>query len=202
MDISRFFLTFLFLMFILLPVSADLQTLNSSELFITIDPIGNHTIGEVFFINGTTNLPISENLSINVFPALYHPVSRGHEDLGFTNDRISIISQDNGIKHWSINVSEGHWANEVYIVTIGSKKFRPDPPTIQFFTMSDPPSLNYFQNNSMNNTSLQSTTISTPSTILKTPTNLATPIPAFISILAVFIAGITLQISGNYRKWR
>jgi hypothetical protein len=32
--------------------------------FITIDPIGNHTIGDVFFINGTTNLPISENLTI------------------------------------------------------------------------------------------------------------------------------------------
>jgi hypothetical protein len=35
--------------------------------FITIDPIGNHTIGDVFFINGTTNLPVTEPLLMDIF---------------------------------------------------------------------------------------------------------------------------------------
>jgi hypothetical protein len=30
--------------------------------FITIDPSGNHSIGDVFFINGTTNLPANDTI--------------------------------------------------------------------------------------------------------------------------------------------
>ena len=30
--------------------------------FITIDPIGNHSVSDVFFINGTTNLPVGDTL--------------------------------------------------------------------------------------------------------------------------------------------
>ena len=35
----------------------------SSPYYITIDPIGNHTVSDLFFVKGTTNLPAGENLS-------------------------------------------------------------------------------------------------------------------------------------------
>jgi hypothetical protein len=34
--------------------------------FITIDPVGNHAIGDVFIISGTTNLPVTDNLTLDI----------------------------------------------------------------------------------------------------------------------------------------
>ena len=31
------------------------------EPIFIVQPIGNHAIGDIFFINGTTNLPVSKN---------------------------------------------------------------------------------------------------------------------------------------------
>ncbi len=47
-------------------VSAENVTPNTTP-FITIDPIGNHTIDEVFFINGTTSLPANNELLLDIF---------------------------------------------------------------------------------------------------------------------------------------
>ena len=48
--------------------------------FITIDPVGNHTIDEVFFINGTTNLPANnEPLLLQIETTNFNPGgSRDH----------------------------------------------------------------------------------------------------------------------------
>ena len=57
--LGRAFLAILIVTIFFVPLtSAD----NANEIpnttpFIIIDPIGNHTVGDVFFINGTTNLP-------------------------------------------------------------------------------------------------------------------------------------------------
>ena len=57
----------------IIPVTAVNQeifppgTANASSntyYFITIDPIGNHSVSDVFFINGTTNLPVGDTLLV------------------------------------------------------------------------------------------------------------------------------------------
>ena len=56
---------------LLIPVTAANQNFSSTGTanassntyyFITIDPIGNHSVSDVFFINGTTNLPVGDTL--------------------------------------------------------------------------------------------------------------------------------------------
>ena len=78
--------------------------------FITIDPIGNHTVGDMFFINGTTNLPDSDNLLMWITSSDYE---RPHDksEMGplpgeYTDvQNISIFSDITGTNRWSVNVT-------------------------------------------------------------------------------------------------
>jgi|WetSurMetagenome_2_1015567.scaffolds.fasta_scaffold491416_1 hypothetical protein len=75
--------------------------------FITIDPIGNHTVGDVFFINGTTNFPVSENLSMHIQSTI---IRKGRywgdpvEILAFISS-ISIYPDQSENNRWSMNVT-------------------------------------------------------------------------------------------------
>jgi hypothetical protein len=85
--------------------------------FITIDPIGNHTVGDVFFINGTTNLPVNDSLGLWIFQ--YDVLCELHHDrehdvgtvwLGNEASRkienIPIIPDNLGSNRFSINVTD------------------------------------------------------------------------------------------------
>lgn len=70
-------------------------TLIPATPFITMDPIENHSIGDVFFINGTTNLPVSDNLTITIVYLPYIRQTHPKSDLGppITNTLRYQISQ-------------------------------------------------------------------------------------------------------------
>jgi len=53
------------ILLVLLPASGadNVSVTPVTTPFITIDSIGNHSVGEVFFVNGTTNLPVSPNIT-------------------------------------------------------------------------------------------------------------------------------------------
>ena len=198
------------LLMMIFPVNAeeDLITplsgaINSSEPFITIDPIGNRTIGEVFFINGTTNLPISENLTIYVNPITPPHGGRGRKEKGIVVDKIPIFTAINGVNHWSVNVTDGYWTPEYFLVIIGSKKHIPQEPTYQSFLMVEPKNNTPFFDipNSISTVSLseQQTTFElSPMGSQST----ASPFSIGSIVISVFLAGIALQISEKYKKWR
>ncbi len=83
--------------------------------FITIDPIVNHTIGDVFFINGTTNLPVTENLTMAIegiefvkYISRTNTKSSGPPPLNeyrYISD-ISISPAQPGTNRWSTNVTD------------------------------------------------------------------------------------------------
>jgi hypothetical protein len=84
-----------------------------SEPFITIDPPGDHKIGDVFFINGTTNLPTCENLSMDMADdRTYH--ANSDKSYVFTAipgkyvsiPHISIVPDARGTNLWSVNVTD------------------------------------------------------------------------------------------------
>jgi hypothetical protein len=85
----------------------------SSNPYIAIDPIGDHAIGDIIFINGSTNFPASRNLTMEIFDAYLngptHIKNGGNNfPIGKTISipYISIISNSSGINRWSVNVSE------------------------------------------------------------------------------------------------
>ena len=84
------------------------QTNASEPYYITIDPIGNHTIGDVFFINGTTNLPTTDNLIIMIGNRAYDPSGQSPY-YGFVIRNIPILpfsQKSNGTNQWRVNVSD------------------------------------------------------------------------------------------------
>ena len=82
--------------------------------FIIVDPIGNHTAGDVFFINGTTNLPVTRNLTLYIGPdcILHHGIgwwTLEPEPLNIST--ISIVSGTSGTNHWSYNATDAAYHN-------------------------------------------------------------------------------------------
>lgn len=78
--------------------------------WIKFSPLRNNiTSGEIFFINGTTNLPDGENLSINLdtFCNKFRPHMKNEPDFqGITISNISIKSNGSGTNRWSVNMTD------------------------------------------------------------------------------------------------
>jgi hypothetical protein len=77
--------------------------------FIIVDPIGNHTAGDVFFINGTTNLPVTRNLTLYLGPGcvLNHGIGWWTlEPEPSIISNIPIVSGSSGTNHWSYNATD------------------------------------------------------------------------------------------------
>jgi hypothetical protein len=81
----------------IIPVAA-----NNSTFFITIDPVGDHKIGNEFLINGTTNLPLNETVSVVIYPPYFCPGGGCGTTFRSTG---TIQSRKDGVNTWSCNVS-------------------------------------------------------------------------------------------------
>lgn len=99
------FLTF-FALFFLTVTIVPIASAENITPYITIDPVGNHTIDEVFFINGTTNLPANESLSIEIYSSSFNP---GGGWSGYMSNNVSIQPGENGINTLSCNATTSLW---------------------------------------------------------------------------------------------
>lgn len=92
---------------IVLPVNAGNSPENlTASPFIIIDPIGNHSLDEVFFIHGTTNLlPSPSPLLLHITTTRFNPAGTG------SSFRASPMIQpgENGINRWSCNATTDRW---------------------------------------------------------------------------------------------
>jgi len=77
---------------------------------IVIDPLGNHTIDEEFFINGTTNLAVSDgSLLLQIGSGEFNPGGFGSS---YYRSNVSIQQGEHGVNIWSAKVEPSQW--EVY----------------------------------------------------------------------------------------
>jgi len=99
---GRLFLAILFIAIIMVPfVGADANATHNTTPFITIDPIGNHAVGEVFVIKGTTNLPpVIDTLHIVITPSSFNPGGFGSD----FQSTVPIQRGENDTNYWSCNV--------------------------------------------------------------------------------------------------
>lgn len=88
-----------------LAIIAPVLASTNSTSFITINSIGNYTIGNVLYINGTTNLPVNTTLSVSIYPDYYNPGYRGPPLPMYLLTNISIVSTPSGINLWSVNAT-------------------------------------------------------------------------------------------------
>jgi len=105
---------------IIIPIVVAKTTSTTSVVtpFITIDPIGNHTVDEVFYITGTTNLAVAnDSLYLQIESVNANPGGIG----SFFWSNVSIHPGKNEINIWSINSTASQW--ETYAMR--------SPPTSQ-----------------------------------------------------------------------
>jgi hypothetical protein len=203
-----FVLATFFVVIAIAPIAIADNVTTSTTPFVTIDPIGNHTIGDVFFINGTTNLPATQNLTMDIF--LSEKFFRSPEDLPHASSSIvefPISPGSSGINYWSVNVTD-YFKNLTYgqylIMVYSSVHFPcntngcgvPKAYADSNFTLSQ-------TNDSTTSTVLQTTITSTSSIqsatseVTRLPTTPHSPLPVALPIAA--FAGIIL-ICSRYKK--
>jgi len=168
-----------------LPASGadDVSVTPVTTPFITIDPIGNHVIGDIIFVNGTTNLRIStdQKLQLAITPFSYSP--RG---LALNLWNPQIISVSDGIAHWSFNVTDLHWGTEEYVATAFSSAIPNIYSDQHFWIFSAPttvtPSLIQDQPSAQIPSEFPS---SYP--VIGTTTRPASPFPEILPVFAIWI---------------
>jgi len=83
----------------------------NSSLYITLNPVGIHHIGDVFEINGTTNLPVGSVIKIHIYAQNIHTMPTGYPQtvtLAPTPafDGIATIRKGNrGVNIWSFQAN-------------------------------------------------------------------------------------------------
>jgi hypothetical protein len=87
-------------------------------MWITVNPVSSHAVGDVFTIKGTTNILRDEKVFIQVFPGgmyirdHYGQCAGCHEKeiLAFsTYDFVNVTEGEHGINRWSLAVNMSGW---------------------------------------------------------------------------------------------
>jgi len=76
--------------------------------FVTIDPIGNHSNGDAFIIEGDTNFPDTENLSVYLKSSTANKTCKENCSSVWSFDSYTIVPITaglNGTNRWSINLT-------------------------------------------------------------------------------------------------
>jgi hypothetical protein len=88
--------------------------------FVTIGPIGNHSIGDSFTIEGTTNFPATENLSVYIKSSTASKTCKNNCSVwSFDSYTIVPITPGlNGTNRWSINITTSDWTPDRYWIWV------------------------------------------------------------------------------------
>jgi trimeric autotransporter adhesin len=80
--------------------------------YITINPVSDHTIGDVITITGTTNLPVNTTLIVQAGPKVF----TNYEQNYFF--KTVNVSRGNGINEWSVLMNTSTFSADDYNLTI------------------------------------------------------------------------------------
>ena len=95
---------------------------SSVPLWVGIDPICDHKIGDKFTITGTTNLNESEEILVSVIPEWWMDVRKrnqcGIDRLPHALGTIRIVLGENGINKWIFSVDTTLFPSQPYVVDV------------------------------------------------------------------------------------
>ena len=101
------------------PVQTHCPSSRNITPWIIINPIGNHVIGDVFEINGTTNLGIDEKILVYVAGRVLSAPYPGVAGTTYgTNGTARIWCGDSGINSWNFSVNSSRFNTNFYFVQV------------------------------------------------------------------------------------
>jgi hypothetical protein len=110
-------------------------TENNNTCCILINPVGKHTVGDVFEINGTTNLDVDSKIILDLSEPWFHglpPPPPGitvtptpYYQYSGTKGYVKIQKGDNGINRWSYQVDlSGYHGSKTYGLVVEDEQKR------------------------------------------------------------------------------
>jgi hypothetical protein len=102
------------------PAESNKPVRHDDGLWITIDPVSDHTIGDKFNITGTTNLPAGEKILVEIISSRYKPGSQCQcSDFGYgATGTIQITEGSNGMNRWVFMVDTSYFKPDEMIVIV------------------------------------------------------------------------------------
>jgi hypothetical protein len=85
----------------------------------TINPIGDHYVGDTFSINGSTNLAAGNDLLIEIYSSSFNPTQK-IQGSGFSGSSavVKVEPGTNGINRWSYPVDASAFKPDEYLVKV------------------------------------------------------------------------------------
>jgi hypothetical protein len=107
---------------ILQPVQTQCPLSGNTTPWIIINPISNHYIGDVFEINGTTNLGIDEKVLVYVTGRVLSVPYPGVAGTTYgTNGTARIWCGNSGINFWNFSVNSSRFNTNFYFVQVETR---------------------------------------------------------------------------------
>jgi hypothetical protein len=115
----------------------------NSTRFINISPVPDHYFGDLITINGTTNLPAGDRITLTIIENTQHPCNKGicndsvRYCCGTFQRTVAVRSGGNGINTWSldVNTSQHEFDSYSYIVSASERNYQIE--TIREFVVLD-----------------------------------------------------------------
>jgi trimeric autotransporter adhesin len=84
-----------------------------------IDPIGDHAVGDIFAIGGSTNLAVGDNLMVEIASSSFKPTLKTHDNaFSGASGMVKVVPGSGGYNRWSFDVDTSAFIPDEYIVTV------------------------------------------------------------------------------------
>jgi hypothetical protein len=85
----------------------------------SINPIGDHAVGDRFTIHGSTNLAAGDNLMVEIRSSEFGPTQK-NKGSGFSgaSGEVTVVPGTGGLNQWSFDVDTTGWKPDDYLVTV------------------------------------------------------------------------------------
>jgi len=106
---------------VITPVQIQCPIPKNPTLWIDINPVSNHYVGDVFEINGTTNFGSDDNLNITIIQSSFSRCPRIYSDCyRYASIQSTIIVQDGDCEknNWTYSANLSGFKPERYIIDI------------------------------------------------------------------------------------
>ena len=87
----------------------------------SIDPVGDHTVGDRFVITGPTNLAAGDMLTVEVLSSSFHPTTKMQSgEFTGSSGTVAVQAGSAGFNRWSFAVDTAGWKPDEYSVTVSA----------------------------------------------------------------------------------
>jgi hypothetical protein len=121
------------------PIQNSRESGNDETYWIKIDPIGDHVVGDKVLVTGITNLPIGDEIIVDIYPATFAPTEKERLKADGTEPTpIKVMKGMTGNNTWVYRVFDTtHSKKDTYLVTAIS--ITNHTTTTQLFNLSSAP---------------------------------------------------------------